>query len=625
MFKKFFQYLLIKRSGIFDQTYYLQKYEDVRKLDINPIWHFVKIGWKEERNPSYLFDTSYYLNTYPDVQIAKINPLIHYLKSGGKEGRNPNPDFDGKYYLEHHRDVRNSNMTPLEHYVKFGIRENRPINANYQIKVYKTTHTKELTIKGISFQDEDLLSRIHQLPTTDIVDIVICVGPNKENITDCLHSIRNNTPINSYKINLVIHKKDINVINEIDQSGIKIHTHQMPIFNFSRANNIVIKKSKNDIVLLNDDTEVTEGWLEKLKDASKGFALTGAHTDKFCSGNPEMWEPGPVIFTHYPINMFCAYIPRRIIDVVGLLDEEFVYYGGEDVDYSIRTLQNGFPLIISDAFIIHKNNQSFGDKKERLMKESDKIIFEKYRVETPFDLSDVQPRVSAIMATHNRPELLQASIESIMMINYDNFELIIVDDCSSEQTNKVIIDAQNEHQNIQSVRLPRNLGMNSARKRGLDLSNGQFVFFTDDDDTVLPNRITAPLNYMICNPNLDVVYCDYNLIDDNLNVIPTHCEAFNLNDYLELKFNIGSGILFGRRNVFIDVPFYSRFDRAADYDWVFRITRKGFKIDHCPEIVMNYNRSGSIDQHLAGTQEARNRHKEVYERELLLQNHEKKI
>ena len=624
MCKGLYHYYLIKRSGIFDQSYYLQKYADIRKSDINPLLHFIKAGWKEERNPSYLFDTSYYLNTYPDVRDAKINPLIHYLKKGGKEGRNPNPDFDGNYYLKHHTDVTNSKMTPLEHYVKFGINENRPINTNFQIKVYKTTLPAEHIPKKVSLSDEDLLSKINPLPTTDIVDIIICVGPNKENIRSCLNSIRDHTKAKLYKINLVIHENDIHVIDQIDQSNIIVHKHQMSNFNFSRANNIVIKKSKNDIVLLNDDTEVTEGWLEKLKNASKGFALTGAHTDKFCSGNPEMWELGPTLFTHYPINMFCAYIPRRIIDIVGLLDEEFMYYGGEDVDYSIRTLQNGFPLIISDAFIIHKNNQSFGDSKERLMNESDKIIFEKYSVKSPFDLSTIQPKVSGIMATHNRPELLQAAIESIMAITYDNFELIIIDDCSVEETNKVIMNAQNNYPNIYSIRLPKNFGMNNARKKGLDISKGQFIFFTDDDDTVLPNRISAPLKHIMRNPLLDVVYCDYNLINDNLEVIPTYCSPFNLDDYLELKFNIGSGILFGRRKVFLDVPFYSRFDQAADYDWVFRTIHKGYNIDHCPEIVMNYNRSGSIDQHLAGTTEARKKHKEVYDREYLLQTIKRK-
>jgi len=377
------------------------------------------------------------------------------------------------------------------------------------------------------------------------------------------------------------------------------------------------------VVLLNDDTEVTEGWLEKLKRASKGFALTGAHTDKLCSGNPEMWEPGPVMFTHYPINMFCAYIPRRIIDVVGLLDEEFVYYGGDDVDYSIRTLQNGFPLIISDAFIIHKNNRSFGDKKERLMKESDKIIYEKYKVEPPFDLSKIQPKVSAIMATHNRPELLKTAIESIMAINYDNFELIIVDDCSSEETNVVLFEAQRKFPKITTIRLPNNFGSSKAREIGLRASTGNFIFFTDDDDTVLPNRISKPLDFIITHPTLDVVYCNFNLINDNLEVIPIFCQPFDFEAYLELEFNIGLGILFGRRDVFLSVPFYSIFDRATDYDWVFRMLRHGYKIDLCPEIVMNYNRSGSINQHLAGTSDSIEKHKEIYNREKLLKEFSK--
>jgi len=206
-----------------------------------------------------------------------------------------------------------------------------------------------------------------------------------------------------------------------------------------------------------------------------------------------------------------------------------------------------------------------------------------------------------------------------MNTDYGNFELIIVDDSSEPQTNALLIEEQNKYPNLLFIRLPRNLGSTKARKIGLDASKGQFVFFHDDDDTVLQNRIFKPLDHLILHPYLDVVYCNYNVVDNDLNITPVYCQPFNEKAYLNLEFNIGAGILLGRRSTFVEVPFYSLYDNAVDYDWVFRLIRAGYKIDLCPEIVMNYNRSGATSQHLSGNVASIGKHKEIYEREVLLQ------
>jgi hypothetical protein len=78
---------LIKKSKLFDPVYYLFTYPDVRIADVDPLKHFMKIGWKEGRNPSEKFNTQFYLNTYPDVREEGINPLIHYICNGRREGR----------------------------------------------------------------------------------------------------------------------------------------------------------------------------------------------------------------------------------------------------------------------------------------------------------------------------------------------------------------------------------------------------------------------------------------------------------------------------------------------------------------------------------------------------------
>ena len=87
--KKWIEYQTIKRSGLFDPTYYLLHNPDVK--DANPLSHFIEYGWKEGRNPSQAFDTRFYLATNPDVQKAGGNPLLHYLRFGQTEGRAKNP------------------------------------------------------------------------------------------------------------------------------------------------------------------------------------------------------------------------------------------------------------------------------------------------------------------------------------------------------------------------------------------------------------------------------------------------------------------------------------------------------------------------------------------------------
>lgn len=82
MCKKIYHYFLIKRSGLFDEAYYLITYPDVRAADMDPLMHFIKYGWKEGRNPSKDFNTEFYLSQYNDVNKSELNPLLHYIKDG---------------------------------------------------------------------------------------------------------------------------------------------------------------------------------------------------------------------------------------------------------------------------------------------------------------------------------------------------------------------------------------------------------------------------------------------------------------------------------------------------------------------------------------------------------------
>jgi len=79
----------IKRSGLFDEVYYLARYPDVKRAGVDPIRHYLEKGAKEGRNPSREFDTAYYVKNNPDIASSSFNPLVHFIRHGKQEGRLP--------------------------------------------------------------------------------------------------------------------------------------------------------------------------------------------------------------------------------------------------------------------------------------------------------------------------------------------------------------------------------------------------------------------------------------------------------------------------------------------------------------------------------------------------------
>lgn len=118
-------YNLISDSGLFDQSWYLGKYPDVRDRKVDPLTHYLRRGAKEGRNPNPMFDTAWYLAQNPDVAAAEMNPLLHYIRFGANEGRDPGPEFSTLGYLKRHPDVAAAYVNPLQHYLRHGSKEGR--------------------------------------------------------------------------------------------------------------------------------------------------------------------------------------------------------------------------------------------------------------------------------------------------------------------------------------------------------------------------------------------------------------------------------------------------------------------------------------------------------------------
>jgi hypothetical protein len=113
-------YLRLARLGwavrrLFDPSFYLERYPDVRQSGVNPLFHYLQYGVAEGRKPNHLFEPDYYLSCCPQARNS-ANPLLHFIKTRGRLG-NPHPLFDCNAYLAAHPAAAKRGINPLLDYI----------------------------------------------------------------------------------------------------------------------------------------------------------------------------------------------------------------------------------------------------------------------------------------------------------------------------------------------------------------------------------------------------------------------------------------------------------------------------------------------------------------------------
>lgn len=111
------------------------------------------------------------------------------------------------------------------------------------------------------------------------------------------------------------------------------------------------------------------------------------------------------------------------------------------------------------------------------------------------------PKISIVIPMFNCEKYIQPCIDSILNQTFEDFELIIIDDFSTDQSLK-IVDSYRDSR-IKLFRRAKNFGRSSARNFGLELSRGEFIFFMDHDDAILPNTLDTLIHSV---DDFDVIY-----------------------------------------------------------------------------------------------------------------------
>ncbi|MBC8214703.1 MAG: glycosyltransferase family 2 protein [Candidatus Marinimicrobia bacterium] len=118
-----------------------------------------------------------------------------------------------------------------------------------------------------------------------------------------------------------------------------------------------------------------------------------------------------------------------------------------------------------------------------------------------------EPLISIVMPTFNRAHTIKKSIKSVVQQTHKNWELIIVDDGSTDDT-KIVVDNFNDER-LKHHKLDKNYGCHYARKYGVNLCDGDYLTFLDSDDTIHIEKFEKQLSEFQSNQSIDVVLCNY--------------------------------------------------------------------------------------------------------------------
>lgn len=126
------------------------------------------------------------------------------------------------------------------------------------------------------------------------------------------------------------------------------------------------------------------------------------------------------------------------------------------------------------------------------------------------------PFVSVLMTAYNAEEYIELAIQSILSQTYKNFEFIIIEDCSKDNTWKIIKDFAGKDKRINAIKNSENLKAGGSSNKGIPLCKGKYIVRMDADDWSYPDRIEKQVKYMEENPKIVVsggsmVVCNENL------------------------------------------------------------------------------------------------------------------
>lgn len=190
---------------------------------------------------------------------------------------------------------------------------------------------------------------------------------------------------------------------------------------------------------------------------------------------------------------------------------------------------------------------------------------------------------SIIIPVYNREDLIEATLDSCLNQDYENIELVIVDDGSKDNSLAVCKEyaKKNSQFNIKVIS-QNNSGACSARNEGMKNAFGEYIMFLDSDDYISSKKLSLQIQQIVTD-NADFCICDYSIVDLNGNLIK---EVKNNRKKADFICNIispsNSAILMRRNSMPEILKWNERIKKMQDVDFMLRYMLTAQKLTYLP-------------------------------------------
>jgi len=196
------------------------------------------------------------------------------------------------------------------------------------------------------------------------------------------------------------------------------------------------------------------------------------------------------------------------------------------------------------------------------------------------------PTVSVLMPAYNAEKYIAESIESILNQTFSDFEFIIINDGSTDNTAKIIREYARRDSRIKFIDNKKNMGVAKTRNQLLDNAVGKYIAYQDSDDISLAHRLAYQVDFLDSHPDISVVGAAMETFPKYEKLV--YVERPKLLDFYGYNMVSNAVVMFRRSDILkYGFKYKENYQTCEDYDFWVQIVRV-LKIYNLPEVLMKY-------------------------------------
>lgn len=518
----------IRKSGLFDESFYRSMYPNLQPPSCDAIRHYCEYGWREGRNPSDDFDTRSYLAAYSDIRNAGLNPFWHYVVAGASELRHAVPDSATRFENDIRFGVVETDIKLLAFYSSpdwAELRSGRPVSKgqsqpllpheelgfydplDWRVLKHQAELAKRHGLYGFCFQlgtgtDVDAPSQpVESILAHDDIDFRFCVQLY-------LHSEGIPEPLVASVLRAVSDKRYIHIE---DRPAIVVtmpddKQHAGPTLSQLRSRLADCGVDDPFLIVRWPQAGEENSWGSSLADLCNAFldlpltpvpGETGSFSPLDKNGIDVV--PYGVVASQGVDRAQKAHgFAYPLYHAITLGRDNTARRPKRPLVYSrfhVRDYRRWLDAAITTARVVHPEDRRFvfvngwNDWNEGLLLEPDRQggfsrLNETTRALLSIAPGAAMPKVSVIVPNYNHESFLRRRLDSIYGQTYKNIEVILLDDCSSDESRSLLDQYVAAYPEI-TLTLYNDENSGSAFRqwaKGIKTATGDLVWIAESDD-----------------------------------------------------------------------------------------------------------------------------------------------